>query len=129
MAALAFVLVLGIGAGLAWSNRDYLGARAVELAEMVWPKVLSAEAERALPPGQSFKECAPCPELVVVPTGEFMMGSPNEEKGHERFEEPQRKVYRVCGSKSGPRNGTPACSLAAASGRRPKPAGDAAGGR
>ena len=82
MAALAGVLVLGIGAGLAWSNRDYLVARAVELAEMVWPKVLSAEAERALPPGQSFRECAPCPEMVVVPAGEFMMGSPKEEEGH-----------------------------------------------
>jgi len=34
----------------------------------------SAE-ERALKPGDSFKECAECPEMVVLPAGEFTMGS------------------------------------------------------
>jgi formylglycine-generating enzyme required for sulfatase activity len=32
--------------------------------------------EKALKPGDpSFKECTDCPEMVVVPTGSFMMGS------------------------------------------------------
>lgn len=91
MAALAGMLVLGI-AGLAWSNWDYLGARAVMLAEKVWPKVLTADAERAAAPGQAFKECADCPEMVAVPAGEFMMGSPNDEKGRNGDEDPQHKV-------------------------------------
>ena len=30
-------------------------------------------------PGQSFKECRNCPEMVVVPPGTFMMGSPADE--------------------------------------------------
>ena len=92
MAALAGALVLGIGAGLAWSNRDYLEARAVVLAEVLWPKVLSGQAERALPPGHNFKECAHCPEMVVVPAGQFTMGSPKDEEGHYDDEDPPHKV-------------------------------------
>jgi formylglycine-generating enzyme required for sulfatase activity len=92
MGALAGVLILGIGAGLAWSSRAYLKALAVTWAEVVWPKVLTAEAEHALKPGQNFAECADCPEMVVVPAGEFMMGSPKDEEGHRSFEEPQHKV-------------------------------------
>ena len=35
--------------------------------------VLSPDAERALKPGQAFRECAKdCPEMIVVPAGEFM---------------------------------------------------------
>lgn len=38
---------------------------------------LSAAQEQALKPGDSFKECAGnCPEMIVVPAGSFMMGSP-----------------------------------------------------
>src|SRR5205807_1066072 len=32
---------------------------------------------------ESFKDCPECPEMVVVPAGEFMMGSPASEL--ERF--------------------------------------------
>src|SRR5262245_7828790 len=40
-----------------------------------------ADAEkRALKPGDSFKECDDCPEMVVVPAGEFTMGTPPEEE-------------------------------------------------
>jgi formylglycine-generating enzyme required for sulfatase activity len=38
-------------------------------------KPLSAEEERALKPADSFVECDGCPEMVVVPVGEFMMGA------------------------------------------------------
>ena len=44
------------------------------------PYVLKQEAERALKPVDTFRECAKdCPEMVVVPPGEFWMGSPNGE--------------------------------------------------
>jgi formylglycine-generating enzyme required for sulfatase activity len=44
--------------------------------------VLTAERERALKPLEVFRECAKiCPEMVVIPTGRFMMGSPIDEKG------------------------------------------------
>jgi formylglycine-generating enzyme required for sulfatase activity/S1-C subfamily serine protease len=39
------------------------------------PRALTAEQERLLTPGDKFQECASCPEMVVVPAGEFMMGS------------------------------------------------------
>ena len=32
-------------------------------------------------PGQSFRDCPTCPEMVVVPSGSFMMGSPADEAG------------------------------------------------
>lgn len=44
------------------------------------PFVLTAERERSLQPGSSFKECRnTCPEMVVVPAGEYDIGSSPEE--------------------------------------------------
>lgn len=63
------------------------------MVAQVRPHVLAAEAERALKPGDSFKECAKdCPEMVVVPAGAFLMGSPAREQGRYDHEEPEHKV-------------------------------------
>ena len=49
-------------------------------------------AQQAQPTaGQSFRECRNCPEMVVVPAGSFMMGSPADEP-ERRENEPQRRV-------------------------------------
>jgi formylglycine-generating enzyme required for sulfatase activity len=53
---------------------------------------LSLERERALKPKDSFKECADCPEMVVVPAGSFTMGSPGDEKDRSSNEGPQHAV-------------------------------------
>src|SRR5262245_31143687 len=53
---------------------------------------LTAEAERALKPGDSFKDCDVCPEMVVLPAGSFTMGSPESEKGRNSWEGPQHVV-------------------------------------
>src|SRR5215471_19188227 len=41
---------------------------------------LSAAEERVLNPKDSFKECAQRSEMVVVPAGSFIMGSPDSEE-------------------------------------------------
>jgi formylglycine-generating enzyme required for sulfatase activity len=49
------------------------------------PRCAGVEAQvgnerRCLKPGDRFKDCRTCPEMVVVPAGEFTMGSPANEK-------------------------------------------------
>jgi formylglycine-generating enzyme required for sulfatase activity len=43
-------------------------------------------------PGQVFRDCAECPEMVVIPGGTFMMGSPNSETGRYGDEGPVHRV-------------------------------------
>jgi formylglycine-generating enzyme required for sulfatase activity len=47
---------------------------------------LSPEREATLNPRDSFKECATCPQMVVVPAGNFTMGSPDDEPGRNTDE-------------------------------------------
>src|SRR5947207_10785144 len=53
---------------------------------------LAAESERALKPKDTFQECEQCPEMVVVPAGSFLMGSPANEPERDREEGPQHRV-------------------------------------
>lgn len=58
-------------------------------------ELLSLARERALQPKESFKECANCPVMVVIPAGSFAMGSPETELGRKNNESPQHKVTFV----------------------------------
>ena len=53
---------------------------------------LSPMQEKALEPNRLFKECANCPEMVVVPAGRFSMGSPASEPARSADESPQHTV-------------------------------------
>jgi formylglycine-generating enzyme required for sulfatase activity len=40
----------------------------------------------------AFRDCRRCPEMIALPAGEFMMGSPDSEGGREGQEGPPRRV-------------------------------------
>ena len=51
-----------------------------------------ADQLRSAGAGAALKECEACPALVAIPGGAFIMGSDEDEPGHETDEAPQRKV-------------------------------------
>lgn len=54
---------------------------------------VSEVAPSALAPGTVFRDCPECPEMVVIPAGSFIMGSPESEKGRSIiYEGPQHRV-------------------------------------
>jgi formylglycine-generating enzyme required for sulfatase activity len=91
--ALVGVLVAAMVAGLAaWRYEQWLNEQVFWLTN-VRGHVLTAERERVFEASREpFKECVNCPEMVIVPAGEFMMGSLANEKGHSADEGPQHKV-------------------------------------
>lgn len=52
----------------------------------------SVFAKGIMQPGDIFKDCDVCPEMVVIPPGKFMMGAPKSEKDRDINEGPRRKV-------------------------------------
>jgi formylglycine-generating enzyme required for sulfatase activity len=84
------VLLLAV-AGMSWWKQAWLW-------EQYWwhfvmgPSALSSETERALQPYAKFSECANgCPKMIVLPPGEFLMGSPETERDRNK-DEVQHKV-------------------------------------
>src|SRR5688572_178528 len=55
---------------------------------------VGADERRCMRPGagERFKDCADCPEMVVVPAGTFAMGSPPNEPEREAEREDQVQV-------------------------------------
>ncbi len=52
----------------------------------------TAAAQERLKPGETFRDCPECPEMVVIPAGSFMMGSPANEEGRSLVEGPRHRV-------------------------------------
>ena len=84
-ALLAFGIVNYVGGGGAGATAESSVRRAAAEAE----RRQSAESRR---PGQTFRDCDVCPEMVVVPAGTFMMGSPASEEGRDGDEGPLHEV-------------------------------------
>ena len=64
-----------------------------------WFPVVDAAAHRLInmrgdlsKAGQVFRDCLSCPEMVVIPAGSFMMGSPESDRDARAHERPQRKI-------------------------------------
>jgi len=102
--AVMYVLLVGVILGLiGWINqsaieRQWTWYRTVRpfAAANIWPYVLTAAAESALKPKDTFRECAAakdyCPAMVVVGPGSFTMGSPDAEPDHVKSEAQQHLV-------------------------------------
>jgi formylglycine-generating enzyme required for sulfatase activity len=101
IATMVGVLAVCIMAALfGWANHTYLQdqwrwfatTRPYMLAEFR-PHVLPLEREQGLKGTEWFRECVrDCPEMIVVPAGEFVMGSPITEEGRSSREGPQHRV-------------------------------------
>jgi formylglycine-generating enzyme required for sulfatase activity len=55
------------------------------------PDVLASVTPLAKPT-YAFRDCATCPEMVIIPAGSFQMGSPEDEADRSPSEGPQRLV-------------------------------------
>lgn len=98
LAALAVVIGLGV---VTWWKQEALQKWVFEMTTVrpyvqtnFRPFVLTPESERMLRAGASFRECgalATCPEMLVVPEGEFVMGSTPEEIERLKLEYPVGK--------------------------------------
>lgn len=53
---------------------------------------LPAQAAVSRRPGDIFRDCADCPEMVVIPAGSFTMGSPANESDRASNEGPQQHI-------------------------------------
>lgn len=62
------------------------------LLEARLPRPLSPNEDTALRPMDHFKECESCPEMIVVPAGQFLMGASENESGSTPDERPQHLV-------------------------------------
>ena len=78
-AARAYASVLGIPAA-GFDLRD-----PVQFADLASEEVLAGRDDLPL-------DCHACPEMVVIPAGDFMMGSPTSEEGRWADESPQHQV-------------------------------------
>ena len=69
------------------SHRDSPGA-----AEIRGLRAAALRRAEERTPGRKFRDCRECPEMVVVPAGSYLMGSPRTEMGRSDDEGPQRRV-------------------------------------
>ncbi|MFM9886951.1 MAG: SUMF1/EgtB/PvdO family nonheme iron enzyme [Burkholderiales bacterium] len=56
------------------------------------PTPASSASLQSMQPGTVFRDCEGCPEMVVIPPGRFLMGSPASEEGRSNDEGPQHEV-------------------------------------
>ncbi|MFQ5562070.1 MAG: SUMF1/EgtB/PvdO family nonheme iron enzyme [Parvularculaceae bacterium] len=64
------------------------GAPEEEAKDAPPPEDADENADAIPAPGESFRDCAFCPEMIVIPSGAFSMGSPETEASRDLTEGP-----------------------------------------
>ena len=80
--------------GLLWPREDrgaMLG-RIIGLVLVTLAIAATASAQERFKPGATFRDCAECPEMVVISAGSFTMGSPASEPRRDSDEGPPHRV-------------------------------------
>ena len=75
-------------AGLLWIRLcvAHLGILLIVITVLILAGVLAVHAEAADRAGKTFRDCEMCPEMVIIPPGKFIMGSPETEKDRDADE-------------------------------------------
>lgn len=73
---------------MGWATR-FLAATVVLAAGLASAQTPGADVGPTFRVGETFKECPECPDMVVIPPGSFVMGSPAGEIGHRADETPR----------------------------------------
>ncbi len=82
----------GVFAALARSRLGSLNEKKVAVGVLPGQPKLTIAPQDSFRPGDEFQDCDDCPKMVVLPTGSFMMGSPQSEAERDHDEGPQRRV-------------------------------------
>ena len=96
LASLAVGFILGLGLAR-WGDVPLGSGSSSDSSDTASDGGL-AEPDPPASPGRRFRDCEICPEMVEVPTGSFVMGSPAAEEGRTRDEWPMHQVeigYRL----------------------------------
>jgi formylglycine-generating enzyme required for sulfatase activity len=77
---------------LAVLEKQHSGTPAADCISARIGELKAAQSAAGPKPGDTFRDCPTCPEMVVVPAGSFKMGSPDSEADRSADEGPQRTV-------------------------------------
>lgn len=87
---LAVLMTSGLFAGCSNPEDTAASTDPAAAADTASTEKAAAAAKPALEAGSRFRDCSDCPEMVVIPAGEFMMGFDGGEP--ERYEGPVQKI-------------------------------------
>jgi formylglycine-generating enzyme required for sulfatase activity len=71
---------------------ELTGAEELQLALAYADRPPAPTSSPTAGPTSPFRDCEDCPEMVVIPAGRFLMGSPENEEGRDADESPQHEV-------------------------------------
>ncbi len=90
-ALVAAALLALVGAGVL-ADRLLIRPAGTSGDGMLESNAMTGAGSGAQEAAATFKDCDVCPEMIALPAGSFMMGSPDDERGRERVEGSPRRI-------------------------------------